>query len=157
MQNCPCGTNKNYTECCGIYIDGGEAAPTPECLMRSRYTAYARDNMTYIMETMKPPASDRYSEELAQVNKNITWLGLEVVNAKHKTKTGQVEFIARYRLADREFRIHELSEFVFEQGKWYYKDGIHKDVETTPPPVEKTGRNEDCPCGSGKKFKKCCG
>lgn len=27
----------------------------------------------------------------------------------------------------------------------------------TPITVDKTGRNDPCPCGSGKKFKKCCG
>jgi uncharacterized protein len=30
-------------------------------------------------------------------------------------------------------------------------------VETIRREEPKVGRNDDCPCGSGKKFKKCCG
>jgi uncharacterized protein YecA (UPF0149 family) len=37
----------------------------------------------------------------------------------------------------------------------------HGDGGEAPKPVQrksgKTGRNDPCPCGSGKKFKKCCG
>ncbi len=40
-----------------------------------------------------------------------------------------------------------------------------EDEEPLPPPVEpikkeqtgEIGRNDPCPCGSGKKYKKCCG
>lgn len=31
------------------------------------------------------------------------------------------------------------------------------DVEETTPQRPKTGRNDPCPCGSGKKYKRCCG
>jgi uncharacterized protein YecA (UPF0149 family) len=41
----------------------------------------------------------------------------------------------------------------FEGGKTAPK----KIVLTQRRPPEKVGRNDPCPCGSGKKFKKCCG
>lgn len=39
------------------------------------------------------------------------------------------------------------------------KQGARRPAFTRPEPrsVEKIGRNDSCPCGSGKKYKKCCG
>ena len=36
---------------------------------------------------------------------------------------------------------------------------VQEDAAPTPPPTPalKAGRNDPCPCGSGKKYKKCCG
>ncbi|MGE0616813.1 MAG: YchJ family metal-binding protein, partial [Bacteriovoracia bacterium] len=46
--NCPCGTQSNYADCCERYISGKQYAPTPEALMRSRYTAYTKAEMGYL-------------------------------------------------------------------------------------------------------------
>ena len=119
---CPCGSNRNYADCCRRYLDGGEAAPTAELLMRSRYTAYTLDREDYLLATRHPsrcpasiaPASDPHRK----------WLGLTV---KRHEQTGLdqavVEFVARYKIGGRAQRLHEISRFVCEGGQWFYVDG----------------------------------
>ena len=111
-----------YGDCCGRYIDHWDAQPAPDAraLMRSRYTAFVRENAAYLLatwhESQRPPGLD--FEPAAK------WLGLEV---KAFQVTGddsaEVEFVARYRLAGRAVRLHERSRFVRENGRWYYVDG----------------------------------
>ena len=50
---CPCGSNKPFAQCCEPYLQGKAIAPTPEALMRSRYSAYAMHQFDYIENTMK--------------------------------------------------------------------------------------------------------
>jgi uncharacterized protein YecA (UPF0149 family) len=40
---------------------------------------------------------------------------------------------------------------------WAKSDQADEPRTTKQHPAGKTGRNQPCPCGSGKKFKKCCG
>lgn len=122
---CPCGSNKNYNDCCGRYLDGSEAAPTAEALMRSRYTAYTLLREDYLRSTWHPstrPAALNLADEVAS-----KWLGLEV--KRHEQQDAEhavVEFVARYKLNGRAQRLHETSRFVRENGRWFYVDG---DVE----------------------------
>lgn len=123
---CPCGSAQPYVNCCGVYIEKGNAAPTPETLMRSRYTAYHDVNLDYIQATMKPPASDGFdvasSREWANTAK---WVKLEVLNSSENGENGTVEFIAHYLQKNKPRFIRELSEFRKENGRWYYVDGKH--------------------------------
>jgi len=116
--------------------------------MRSRYTAFVeRDwdylNRTQVKQDNGPPTPD------------IEWLGLEVL-ATHggsaEEPEGTVEFIARYSHQGRPAALHEISRFHKQDGQWQYLDGEFP-REARPA---KTGRNDPCPCGSGKKYKKCC-
>ena len=124
--NCPCrGTADaaDYAACCGRYHDGPLhlMAPSAEALMRSRYSAFVRDELDYLLatwHTSKRPVS------LAPNPAGSKWLGLEVrrheaLDADHAT----VEFVARHKLGGRAERLHELSRFVREDGRWYYVDG----------------------------------
>jgi SEC-C motif-containing protein len=126
--SCPCGHADakgrllSYDRCCGRYIDHWEALPAPdaEALMRSRYTAFVREDATYLLATwhgsQRPQALD--FEPAAR------WLGLEVKAFEPTGEdTAEVEFVARYRLAGRAVRLHERSRFVREGGRWYYVDG----------------------------------
>lgn len=156
-QQCPCLSGKSYETCCGIYLTTDTAAPTPEALMRSRYTAYTELNIDYIGKTMQGPASEDFNQESTRRwAEHVKWLGLEVLTSKVEDDTGYVEFKARY-LADRkEQMIHELSEFKRIDGKWFYTDGEEGIDDTEFTPLKKIGRNDPCPCGSNKKYKKCC-
>lgn len=126
--DCPCG-RKNakakllaYADCCGRYIDHWEAAPAPdaESLMRSRYSAFVRENAAYLQATWHE--SQRPAD--LDFDAATKWLGLDV---KHFKTTGEdkaeVEFVARYRISGRAVRLHERSRFVQEAGRWYYVDG----------------------------------
>ncbi len=150
---CPCG-NGVFQDCCRKYLDGEKAAPTAETLMRSRYTAYVLNNVEYLLKSWHPasrPEKDFVLEEA------IHWQGLEILDTEDGGKDddiGQVEFIASYLVEDRPGQLRERSDFRREDGLWYYVDG--KDVKAQPITVTKIGRNEPCPCGSGKKYKRCC-
>jgi SEC-C motif-containing protein len=52
------------------------------------------------------------------------WLGLTV--KRHVTQDCEhatVEFVARYKTGGRAHKLHEISRFVREDGRWYYVDG----------------------------------
>jgi len=118
---CPCGSERPYPECCGRWHEGladGVGAPTPEELMRSRYSAYVLGLLEYLLATWHPSTSPG-DLELAP----IKWLGLEVRHAQAQGDVGVVEFVARLRDQGRGQRIHEVSRFVRENGLWYYIDG----------------------------------
>ena len=124
--NCPCGNRASYNDCCGRFIEQGKLAPTPEALMRSRYSAYTRANIDYIQATMTGSASLGFDPIDAKTwATRANWLGLRVV----KTQTinpieGMVEFIATYKDAGETRRIHEISRFKKIHERWYYINAI---------------------------------
>ncbi|WP_340159935.1 YchJ family protein [uncultured Hoeflea sp.] len=159
MTSCPCGSNQIYSACCGRY-HAGEAAPTAEALMRSRYSAYALGNLDYIEATCCGPAAiafDRAEAELQQLG--TQWLGLDVdrtSKGRERDSQGTVSFTARYRHNGAEQQMVETSEFRRIDGRWFYYDRMPA-VAAARAGTSRTGRNDPCPCGSGRKYKKCCG
>jgi len=121
MSACPCGSGQAYPACCGRWHDGA-AAPTAEALMRSRYSAFVLGLEPYLLATWhastRPAALDLAADGASK------WLGLEVRKACNQDGDhATVEFVARYRIAGRGHRLHELSRFVREDGRWFYVDG----------------------------------
>ncbi len=151
---CPCGSNAHYSSCCKLLLDGEKNAETAEMLMRSRYTAYVVKDIEYLLRTWH--LSNRPDE--IDPSSIPDWVGLTIV----RTEEGQVddlggivEFKAQAQDGQQSWQLHEVSSFVKDEGQWYYVDG---DLVKSPPATStKVGRNTPCPCGSGKKFKKCCG
>lgn len=119
---CPCGSGRPLADCCARFVDGAAVAPTAETLMRSRYTAYTLGREDYLRATWHP---DTCPADLdLQVDPPPRWLGLEV--KKHMVQDADhatVEFVARYRVGGRAHRLHEVSRFVREEGRWRYVDG----------------------------------
>jgi len=154
QQPCPCGRGPAFMDCCGRYITQSESAPTAEALMCSRYTAYVRGDESYLLQTWH--ASTRPIQlELDDVSTGgMQWLGLDIVSVKAGDTEGRVEFIAHYRLNGRPETLHETSRFLKENGQWYYFDG---EIHVTENKSVKIARNAPCHCGSGKKYKRCCG
>jgi SEC-C motif-containing protein len=155
--SCPCGSEKSYNLCCGLFISGEQTPATPEQLMRSRYTAYTQANIDYIARTMKSPAADKFDlESTRDWAQRVEWQRLEVINSYKEGDKGFVEFLAYFYDNSKRHAIHELSEFHLIDGVWYYVYG--KPPKQRPVFVKpEAGRNDPCPCGSGKKYKKCCG
>lgn len=122
---CPCG-GPNYDTCCGRFIDAGDIPQTAEQLMRSRYTAYTQRNDAYLKSTWH--ASTRPTEDLAE-DEGLKWLGLDVRNHTPAGDRATVEFVARCKTAGRAQRLHEISNFVREDGRWYYVDGIFPETK----------------------------
>ncbi len=124
--------------------------------MRARYSAFVVGDEAFLQNSWHP--STRPSRVLDN-NTDIThWSGLKVMgcNAGGENDTdGTVEFIARFEVHNQAGQLHEVSTFRREDGHWYYVDGESKKTQTARS--DKIGRNQPCPCGSGKKYKKCCG
>ncbi|CAM3554102.1 hypothetical protein BS639_07875 [Rouxiella silvae] len=148
---CPCGSESEFEQCCQPAITGVRLAATPEVLMRSRYSAYVTKNADYLISSWHPDchAAD-FRHALLEGFESTQWLGLQVIAtaAGKNADEGFVEFSARYQDSDGSavVLVHERSRFLRANERWYYIDGIKP----------QTGRNDPCPCGSGKKYKKCC-
>ncbi|MDT8878032.1 YchJ family protein [Halomonas saccharevitans] len=145
-QACPCSSQRPLCECCGRYHQG-EAAPSPEALMRSRYSAFALDLTDYLRETWH--SSSRPASLPA--DDATRWRRLEILDHDEQGDHGRVHFRATFQEGRRWGVLVEASRFVLEDGRWRYLDGEPSVTRLKP------GRNEACPCGSGRKFKACCG
>ena len=170
MKDCPCGSNFPYTDCCGPLIRGISFADTAEDLMRSRYTAFTENNWEYLVLTSHPEEKKEMARiESALVDQNAEWKKLEIIGT-HKggrqDSEGKVDFVAHYVKDSIPQTLRESSKFYKVNGKWVY---CRKDSTLPIVPVSfmekpktfirdniKIGRNDPCPCGSGKKYKKCC-
>jgi SEC-C motif-containing protein len=160
MSQCPCGSGKSFSACCEPYLTGAADAPTAEALMRSRYTAYTLNKTAYIESSHDPETRDSLDlEATGRWAGESEWLGLKILRTEaggKKDDRGIVEFEARYRQNGEEVLHHEESIFIRRGGTWFFYDG-HKPSLTVVREEPKVGRNDPCPCGSGKKYKKCCG
>ena len=155
MTVCPCNPERDFDQCCGPYLAGTEKAPTAEALMRSRYSAYVLEDYAYVLRTCHP--STRPSAKEFEGSGTAVWCGLEILETEaggENDNEGVVEFVASYEVSGGVLGLRERSRFIREDGEWFYVDG---DIIKSPPAKSaKIGRNEPCPCGSGKKYKKCC-
>ncbi len=161
MAKCHCNSGQDFDNCCGPVLSGEKLADTAEALMRSRYCAFVCDEIDYLTESLHP--KHREDHDVAATRrwaKEADWLGLEIRSTEDggvDDDEGLVEFVASYREGGVVRNHHELSRFKKESGRWYYVDGDTPKVETYVKDHPKVGRNDPCPCGSGKKYKKCCG
>jgi SEC-C motif-containing protein len=127
--------------------------------MRSRYSAYAKGEIDYIISTHEVKEDDIDRAATEEWSKKAEWKGLEIRATEaggESDAEGMVEFVAKYRQEGKDLTHHERSRFRKTDGQWKYVEG----AQVKPAPVKaapKTGRNEPCPCGSGKKYKKCHG
>ncbi|MGF1742078.1 SEC-C domain-containing protein [Vibrio profundum] len=169
MSLCPCGSQRPYSSCCQPIHNDHSNASTPEQLMRSRYAAHVLRLVDFVVDTYHPSCNAQDQRDGIQDSIDSDWRELKVLS----TETGQnqdegfVTFQAFLREDDQLLCLEERSRFVRESGLWYYIDGTFPEREhesedeyTTSPTQTgsvKLGRNDPCHCGSGKKFKKCCG
>lgn len=121
---CPCGSEKEYSKCCGVYHSGKGKAPTAEALMRSRYSAFAKNQMEYLRDTTDPQTLDQIDDEAnKEWAERAHFLKLEIIKAEEKATKGLVEFKAFYTVDDEEFVHHEVSTFRKQAGEWFFKSG----------------------------------
>ena len=158
---CPCGSGQTYNNCCQPFISGQQPAPTTEALLRSRYTAYVKAEIDYIQNTQDISTRKSFDRQGAERwAAEADWLGLEIIEkqaGEASDDAGTIEFKANYTLKNKPHLLHELSEFKKRDGAWYFVDSKMPQIETYKREAPKVGRNDPCICGSGKKYKKCCG
>lgn len=167
MSLCPCRSidqiKMQYEECCEPFLAGKKKAPTAEALMRSRYSAYVVKNINYIDETQIAVENEVFNkEEALKWADSSEWVGLEIKKTQKgesNDNTGVVEFVAHYKdkASGTELRHHETSLFQKRDGQWLFREGQIHGAQPVKRLEPKVGRNDPCSCGSGKKFKKCCG
>ncbi|TKI08160.1 YchJ family protein [Martelella alba] len=151
-KRCMCGSGSDYAACCEPFILGRVLPGKPVQLMRSRYVAFVMHNIDYLLDTWHPDCHARqWRDDIIRHFPDCQWKGLTIKNATADPNCPEqfVEFIATFYHSQtrRPGFIHERSRFVRLDERWYYIDGI----QFLPR------KNDACPCGSGKKYKKCCG
>lgn len=147
--NCPCGQGL-YAECCAPLHQGHSKAETAQQLMRSRYSAFAKQEIDYIVRTTALGQQQALDvAAIADWAKSNQWLKLEIVQAQEKLDKhhAQVEFKAHYHDGQQAQIHHEVSHFVKFEETWYFLD---------PTTDQQITMKQPCVCGSGKKFKQCC-
>ncbi|WBB68580.1 YchJ family protein [Micromonospora sp. WMMD812] len=118
---CPCGSGQPYAECCGPLHRGEADAATAEALMRSRFSAFAVGDASYLLRSwhvsIRPARLD--------LDPAQRWTRLEIVDTDRGglfDSTGTVEFRAHYRAGGRVGTQTERSRFVRAGGRWVYLD-----------------------------------
>ena len=120
--SCPCGRPLALAACCGRWLAGPQhlQAPDAQALMRSRYSAYGLELADYLLATWH--VSTRPAR--LDFEPGLRWLGLQLRDCQtNDAQHATVDFVARSKLAGRAQRLHELSRFVCDQGRWFYLDG----------------------------------
>ncbi len=142
---CPCGSSVSYSRCCRPLHQGAKAA-SAEALMRARFSGFALQLSDYLLTSWHTGTRPEHIE----LESDTHWRRLEIISASNDDQFGNVHFRAYYQESQRWHLLEETSKFVFENGHWFYHSGNYT------PQALKPNRNDQCPCGSGKKFKKCC-
>ncbi len=160
MKPCPCNPERDYAECCGALHRGTRKPATAEELMRGRYSAFVKAEIAYLRSSHDPETREEFDPDSAeQWAKQAEWKEFEVLRCEAggpSDSTGVVEFVAHYAVDGKPIDHHEISEFRRVDEEWFFRDG-HEVPVTVRRDQPKVGRNDPCPCGSGKKYKKCCG
>ncbi len=154
-QPCPCGSGKTFALCCEPILTQQRPAATAEELMRSRFTAHVARDYAHLHRTYAKTASEPYEPGKDPAATAWTRLVIHAHDAGVRPDTSFVDFTAYYREGEQEHALHEKAEFHRINGAWLYTRAVRQG----PAPVRseaKVGRNDPCPCGSGRKYKQCC-
>ncbi len=116
-EQCPCGSGEPYDACCGRFISGAEKAQTAEQLMRSRYAAYVKKDVDYLVNTTLPKSrTPDMAGNIAEWMNAVEWKRLLIIRAEETT----VDFVAQYVLDGEEGQHREHSLFKKQNGEWFY-------------------------------------
>ncbi|MFO1518782.1 MAG: YchJ family metal-binding protein [bacterium] len=130
---------------------------SPRKLLEARYQAYVDGDIDFILESTHPEVRKQHDPKaIEDWSKNAKWGGITVEKEKEEEKKAFITFSLEYEEQNKHVHHKETAEFRKEDDKWFYWDSTFPKPETVRREGEKVGRNDPCPCGSGKKYKKCC-
>ena len=158
-QTCPCGSGSTFADCCGPIIDGTRESETAEELMRARYSAFVTGAIDFIVSSTHSRTRNEIDLDfIRDWSQNSTWRGLEIFETKNVSEDKAfVSFEAQFTQKGEDHSHREKSLFEREDGEWRFVTGDELKNPTVRYETPKPGRNDPCPCGSGKKYKKCHG
>ncbi|MBM3851946.1 MAG: hypothetical protein FJ399_02185 [Verrucomicrobia bacterium] len=156
-QPCPCGSGQLFDVCCAPRLSGTQPAASAEELLRSRFTAHVAHDWRYLHRTYGPTAGKPYVEEEATTPIPWSRLAIHAHERGAHPDVAYVDFTAYFVDERGEHAMPEKSEFVRTDGRWLFTRTLRSGPAPFRSTAPKVGRNEPCPCGSGKKFKHCCG
>ena len=157
---CPCGSGAAFADCCEPIIKGTRESETAEELMRARYSAFVTHDIDFIVASTHTHSRKEIDLDfIREWSETSTWRGLEILDTKQvNDNKAFVSFEARFTTPAGEDKRHrEKSLFERENGQWRFVTGDELKNPTVRYEIPPPGRNDPCPCGSGKKYKKCHG
>ena len=159
IQNCPCGSGSPFNTCCEPIIKGERESETAEELMRARYSGFVTGAIDFIVASTHSRTRNEIDHEfIREWSETSTWHGLEILETKAiDDDKASVSFEARYSQGGKDQNHREKSLFEREEGQWRFVTGDELKNPTVRYETPRPGRNDPCPCGSGKKYKKCHG
>lgn len=161
MTTCPCGSGKSYEECCAPYHREERWPEDPLTMLRTRYCAYAVGAWDYLERTAWQEEGEEAitASMLEERASGLDWRRLAILGSGRDEEEGceYVDYVADYIVDGVAREVAEHAYFKPVEGRLYYTGGIPLAREPIRRETPKVGRNDPCPCGSGKKYKKCCG
>ncbi len=154
---CPCGSGQTFTGCCEPILKQQQPAATAEKLMRSRFTAHVVHDHAHLHRTYLGTAREPYVAKEEGPASDWSRLVIHSHEAGSSPDTAFVDFTAYFREGDKEQAHHEKGAFQRIDGAWFYTHAVRMGPAPIKSTQAKVGRNDPCPCGSGKKSKHCCG
>ena len=159
IQTCPCGSGSPFSDCCEPVINGTRESETAEELMRARYSAFVTGAIDFIVNSTHSRTQKEIDLDfIRDWSQTSEWHGLQIFETKQvNDDKAFVSFEAQYTQNGEDQRHREKSLFEREEGQWRFVTGDELKNPTVRYEAPKPGRNDPCPCGSGKKYKKCHG
>jgi SEC-C motif-containing protein len=155
-QTCPCGSGQRFGDCCEAVLAGKRLPATAEELMRARFTAHVVHDFAFLHRTYRPTSRLPFVEEKGTPATQWTRLVVHHHDLGATPDLAHVDFSAYGTEEGRELVLHEKAEFARQDGAWIYTRSVREGPAPFKAAAPKPGRNEPCPCGSGKKYKQCC-
>ena len=130
---------------------------SPRKLLEARYQAFVKGDVDFILESTHPSVRSRHDRQaIAEWSRKAKWLDLNIEEETGEEDRGWIRFTVQYEEGGQLIDHRERAEFRKEDGRWLFYDSTFPKQQPIRRAAEKVGRNDPCPCGSGKKFKKCC-
>ncbi len=155
-QSCPCGSGKLFGDCCEPVISGARLAVTAEQLMRARFTAHVTYDTLFLHRTYRPTSKQKFIQDPEVPTLQWKKLVVHAHDVGPNPDTAYVTFTAYGEEQGVEQVLEEKAEFVRQDGAWIYTRAVREGPVPYKAAAPKPGRNDPCPCGSGKKYKHCC-
>ncbi|HEX5883171.1 MAG TPA: YchJ family protein [Pyrinomonadaceae bacterium] len=158
-QICPCGSGVPFADCCEPIINGTRESQTAEELMRARYSAFVTGAIDFIVgSTHSRTRKEIDLSFIREWSQTSTWRGLQILEIKQvNDNKAFVSFEAHFTQNEKDQTHREKALFERESGQWRFVSGDELKNPTVRYETPRPGRNDPCPCGSGKKYKKCHG